>query len=190
MLVLRGAPALSDFRTAKLIQRLANAGVKVTHLYSEFVHLVSASQALSDAEQAVLNKLLTYGPKASQESAQGNLFFVTPRPGTISPWSSKATDIAHNCGLAAVERVERGCAYYVEVEGEVSDETRALIAAQLHDRMTESVFGTLDEASVLFEKAEPKVFTSVDILANGREALASANQTLGLALAEDEIDYL
>ena len=190
MLVLRGAPALSDFRTAKLIQRLATAGVKVTHLYSEFVHLVSASQALSDAEQAVLNKLLTYGPKASQESAQGNLFFVTPRPGTISPWSSKATDIAHNCGLAAVERVERGCAYYVEVEGEVSDETRALIAAQLHDRMTESVFGTLDEASVLFEKAEPKVFTSVDILANGREALASANQTLGLALAEDEIDYL
>ncbi|MFS1702365.1 phosphoribosylformylglycinamidine synthase [Alteromonas sp. AMM-1] len=190
MLVLRGAPALSDFRTAKLIQRLANAGVKVTHLYSEFVHLVSASQALSDAEQGVLNKLLTYGPTASQESAKGELFFVTPRPGTISPWSSKATDIARNCGLSAIERIERGCAYFVEVEGDVSSGTRAIIAAELHDRMTESVFGSLEAASVLFDKAEPKVFNSVDILANGREALATANQTLGLALAEDEIDYL
>ena len=147
MLVLRGAPALSDFRTAKLIQRLQQSDVDVTHLYSEYVHLVDAQQALTEEQLSVLDKLLTYGPKQAQEAATGECFFVTPRPGTISPWSSKATDIAHNCGLTAIARVERGCAFYVTAAQPLTDEQRKLVAATLHDRMTESVFAAPEEAS-------------------------------------------
>ena len=190
MLVLRGAPALSDFRTAKLIQRLQQSDVDVTHLYSEYVHLVDAQQALTEEQLSVLDKLLTYGPKQAQEAATGECFFVTPRPGTISPWSSKATDIAHNCGLTAIARVERGCAFYVTAAQPLTDEQRKLVAATLHDRMTESVFAAPEEASVLFDKHQPREFSSVDILGAGKDALVSANQTLGLALADDEIDYL
>ncbi|GGF51961.1 phosphoribosylformylglycinamidine synthase [Alteromonas lipolytica] len=190
MLVLRGAPALSDFRAAKLIQRLQQSGIEVTHLYSEFVHLVDCDNSLTEEQLSVLDKLLTYGPKQAQEAATGECFFVTPRPGTISPWSSKATNIAHNCGLTDISRVERGCAYYVAAAEALTEEQRNAIAAALHDRMTESVFAAPEAASVLFDKHQPRVFTSVDILGEGKAALVSANQTLGLALADDEIDYL
>ncbi|MDC8830425.1 phosphoribosylformylglycinamidine synthase [Alteromonas gilva] len=190
MLVLRGAPALSDFRAAKLIQRLQQSGIEVKRLYSEFVHLVDTDATLTEAQQGVLAKLLTYGPKQSQEAVNGECFFVTPRPGTISPWSSKATNIAHNCGLNVIQRIERGCAYYVETAATLTDAQRAQIAAVLHDRMTESVFSAPQAASVLFEKHQPREFTSVDIIGLGKEALVNANQKLGLALADDEIDYL
>ncbi|NVK53970.1 MAG: phosphoribosylformylglycinamidine synthase [Alteromonadaceae bacterium] len=190
MLVLRGAPALSDFRAAKLIQRLQQSGIEVNHLYSEFVHLIDTDATLTEAQQSVLAKLLTYGPKQSQEAVNGECFFVTPRPGTISPWSSKATNIAHNCGLNVIDRVERGCAYYVETAASLSEAQRAQVAAILHDRMTESVFSAPEDASVLFEKHQPREFSSVDITGQGKSALVSANQKLGLALADDEIDYL
>lgn len=190
MLVLRGAPALSEFRQTKLIERLGQSGITVTGIYAEFVHLVNTLDPLSDNARAVLDKLLTYGPKTQAKAPQGKCFFITPRPGTISPWSSKATDIAHNCGLAAIERVERGCAYYVEAEGELSDEAWQQVAAALHDRMTESVFSAPEAASVLFNQAIGQSYTSVDIIGRGKQALIDANTGLGLALADDEIDYL
>ncbi|MBD3585375.1 phosphoribosylformylglycinamidine synthase [Salinimonas sp. HHU 13199] len=190
MLVLRGAPALSEFRQTKLIERLGQSGITINQVTAQFIHLVKTKTALSDSEQAVLDKLLTYGPKNASSAAKGTLFFVTPRPGTISPWSSKATDIAHNCGLDAIERIERGCAYYIEHEGELSAAMRNDIAAQLHDRMTEYVYDDLEQAHVLFEHADGKSFESVDILGQGKGALEAANQRLGLALADDEIDYL
>ena len=190
MLVLRGAPALSEFNQTKLIAKLGQSGVKVKNLYSEYVHLVDSQGDLSKQQMEILEKLLTYGPARQTQSPSGTLFFITPRPGTISPWSSKATDIAHNCSLENINRIERGCAYYVDTEEALSEADFALIASFLHDRMTESVFTHTDDANVLFAQATAKSFTSVEILEHGKGALIAANVSLGLALADDEIDYL
>lgn len=190
MLVLRGAPALSEFRQTKLIERLGQSGIQVNGIYAEFVHLVNTHGSLDDEARQVLDKLLTYGPKAQSKTPNGKCFFITPRPGTISPWSSKATDIAHNCGLTQIERIERGCAYYIEVGGELTEAQWQLVAAQLHDPMTETVFAAPQSADVLFKQASAQSFMSVDILGRGKQALIEANLSLGLALADDEIDYL
>jgi phosphoribosylformylglycinamidine synthase len=190
MLVLRGAPALSEFNQTKLIAKLGQSGIKVKNLYSEYVHLVDSDGDLSKQQIEILEKLLKYGPARQTQSPSGTLFLVTPRPGTISPWSSKATDIAHNCNLNNINRIERGVAYYVETESALSEDTFALVSGFLHDRMTESVFNETSEASVLFVQAEAKTFASVDVLVAGKSALVDANIRLGLALADDEIDYL
>ena len=190
MLVLRGAPALSEFRQTKLIERLGQSGIRINRIYAEHIHLVQTDAKLSDQDSAVLDKLLTYGPRQTHESPSGTLFFVTPRPGTISPWSTKATDIAHNCGLTSLHRIERGCAYYVQTDSPLSTEQATLVASLLHDRMTECVFAALDEASALFTHTQGSSFVSVDILGQGKRALEQANISLGLALADDEIDYL
>ena len=193
MEIIRGAPALSDFNVQKLLQACSSQALPVKSIYAEFIHLADLSQTLDESEKQQLQKLLTYGPKQSlkieSQQSQGSLYFVTPRPGTISPWSSKATDIAHNCDLAKVHRLERGVAYYVEVDELNAEQEKALIGL-LHDRMVEAVFMDIESASVLFEQTEPKPFTSVNVLGEGRDALAKANIDMGLALAEDEIDYL
>jgi len=186
MLILRGAPALSDFRVQKFLKAFAKKGLNVKDIYAEFSHFADVSAELSQDELDKLNALLKYGPSIAEHEAQGELFLVTPRPGTISPWSTKATNIANNCGLDTVKRVERGIAYYVVGD----DLDRDVIAAELHDRMTESVFAELQQASSLFEKEDPKEFSTVDLLAGGREALEAANINMGLALADDEITYL
>ncbi|MEC8373679.1 MAG: phosphoribosylformylglycinamidine synthase, partial [Pseudomonadota bacterium] len=190
MLVLRGAPALSEFNQTKLIAKLGQSGVKVKNLYSEYVHLVDSQGDLSKQHIEILEKLLTYGPARQAQSPSGTLFLITPRPGTISPWSSKATDIAHNCNLKEINRIERGCAFYIETETALSESDYAHVASFLHDRMTESVFTQTADAAVLFTQAEANTFATVDVLGEGKEALVSANLTLGLALADDEIDYL
>ncbi|WP_286239783.1 phosphoribosylformylglycinamidine synthase [Neptuniibacter halophilus] len=190
MLALRGAPALSAFRHEKLLSGIQSKVPAVTGLYAEFMHFSDLAQALSADQQQVLERILRYGPKAEVQEPNGELFLVVPRPGTISPWSSKATDIAHNCGLSAIKRLERGVAYYVQASAALTAEQRQLVAAELHDRMVEAVMDSLDDASVLFVEEQPKPLTTVDILAGGRDALAVANVDLGLALAEDEIDYL
>lgn len=114
---------------------------------------------------------------------------MTPRPGTISPWSSKATDIAHNCDLPQVLRLERGLAFYVKAP-QLTDAQWSLLAALLHDRMMEVVLSDLNQAEQLFAHHQPAPLQSVDVLGEGREALDKANRKLGLALADDEIDYL
>ncbi|MGA6107308.1 phosphoribosylformylglycinamidine synthase [Pseudomonas solani] len=188
MLILRGAPALSAFRHGKLLEQLTQKVPAVTGLYAEFTHFAEVTGVLTADEEKVLARLLKYGPSVPVQEPAGRLFLVLPRFGTISPWSSKATDIARNCGLAKIERIERGIAYYVA--GQFSDAEAQLIASALHDRMTQLVLGALEEASSLFSHAQPKALTVVDILGGGRDALARANVELGLALAEDEIDYL
>ena len=114
MLILRGSPALSPFRLAKLLQDLTAAGLPARALGAEFVHVVETSGDLTAAQQAVLEKLLTYGPRRAAAAVTGLLQVVAPRPGTISPWSSKATDIARICGLANVKRIERAIAYTLD----------------------------------------------------------------------------
>ncbi|HHC72979.1 MAG TPA: phosphoribosylformylglycinamidine synthase, partial [Thiotrichales bacterium] len=148
MLKLRGAPALSDFRLRKLQQKVSERIGKPVAIYAEYVHLVELFETLEPGEPEVLERILQYGPALEVHEPEGRLLLVTPRPGTISPWSSKATDIAHNCGLGKVERIERGVAYYLQ--GELDEHELDEAAALLHDRMTESVFYGLDEAESLF----------------------------------------
>ena len=188
MLILRGAPALSAFRHGKLLEQVSQKVPAVTGLYAEFAHFADLKADLDTEQLQVLDRLLKYGPSVPVQEPVGRLFLVVPRFGTISPWASKATDIAHNCGLANVDRLERGIAYYVQ--GELTDAQAADIAAVLHDRMTQRVLDRLQDASALFSHAQPRPMTSVDVLGGGRAALEAANVSLGLALAEDEIDYL
>ncbi|MEW7978878.1 MAG: phosphoribosylformylglycinamidine synthase [Candidatus Sedimenticola endophacoides] len=188
MLILRGAPALSDFRTQKLQQRLAAAVGGPLEVYAEYIHFAELEQTLDPEEMAVLERVLRYGPRLEGHEPRGRLVLVTPRPGTISPWSTKATDIAHNCGLGKIERLERGVAYYLQ--GALGEAELDLARAQLHDRMTEVVFAELEEAVCLFSHAEPRPFTRVDVIGGGRAALERANGELGLALSGDELDYL
>lgn len=190
MLALRGAPALSAFRHEKLLSVLQSKIPAVTGLYAEFMHFSDLSQALSEDQQQILERILRYGPKAEVQEPSGQLFLVVPRLGTISPWSSKATDIAHNCGLESIKRLERGIAYYVQSASPLSDADQQVIADQLFDRMVEAVLTSIDAAADLFVEEQPKPLTTVDILAGKRDALVKANVDLGLALADDEIDYL
>ncbi|NDV89826.1 phosphoribosylformylglycinamidine synthase [Alteromonas sp. 345S023] len=190
MLVLRGAPALSEFHQTKLIAKLGQSGIKVNNLYSEFVHLIDSEGDLSKQQVEILDKLLTYGPARQAQSPSGTLFFVTPRPGTISPWSSKATDIAHNCSLSTIKRIERGCAFYVDTDEVLDEDAYQQLASFFYDRMTETVFRATEDAVALFAQSTAKTFTSIDVLGKGKEALSEANVSLGLALADDEVDYL
>ncbi|MDX9667031.1 phosphoribosylformylglycinamidine synthase [Pseudomonas sp. P5_152] len=188
MLILRGAPALSAFRHSKLLEQLSQKVPAVTGLYAEFAHFAEVTGVLTGDEQQVLARLLKYGPSVPVQEPTGRLFLVLPRFGTISPWSSKASDIARNCGLAKIQRLERGIAFYVA--GEFTDAQAQLIADGLHDRMTQIVLENLEQAAGLFSHSEPKPLTAIDVLGGGRAALETANVELGLALAEDEIDYL
>lgn len=190
MLILRGAPALSEFRIAKLLDQCAERTLPVITIYAEYIHFADNSAALSSDEQSTLDKLLTYGPAIASHEPVGQLLLVTPRPGTISPWSSKASDIAHNCGLTKIKRLERGIAYYIESSLVLSGSEVAAVSGLLHDRMMEVIFTELNQAEALFQHAAPAELSSVDIINGGRQALSNANMSMGLALADDEIDYL
>ncbi|PSN07462.1 phosphoribosylformylglycinamidine synthase [Siccibacter turicensis] len=189
MEILRGSPALSAFRINKLLDRFKALNLPVTAVYAEYVHFADLDAPLSADEHTRLARLLQYGPSLSSHNPGGTLLLVTPRPGTISPWSSKATDIAHNCGLAQIARLERGVAWYVEAET-LTDAQWQAVAGELHDRMMESVYRDLNDAEQLFAHHTPAPVQSVDLLGQGRDALMQANVRLGLALADDEIDYL
>jgi phosphoribosylformylglycinamidine synthase len=177
--VYKGIAALSNFRKIKLLKRLQSLQPSISSIEAEYVHIADAPQ-LSPEDDAILAKLLSYGAPFKGQS-NGRLYFVIPRPGTISPWSSKATDIVHNSGLTAVKRVERGIAFYIE--GTVAGDEA--IAALLHDRMTEAVFSNIEEAQVLFDIEAPRQLKEIEL-----SDLAAANRQLGLALADDEINYL
>ncbi|MCX2759002.1 phosphoribosylformylglycinamidine synthase [Vibrio sp. Sgm 22] len=190
MRILRGSPALSEFRVNKLLELCRELSLPVTGIYAEFAHFADLTADLDESEVEKLEKLLTYGPTIEEHEPEGLLLLATPRPGTISPWSSKSTDIAHNCGLAKVSRLERGTAFYIETSSELSELQLVELKAILHDRMMEVVFTDFESAAALFKVAEPAPYAEVDLLTGGRKALEEANVTLGLALAEDEIDYL
>ena len=186
MLVLRGAPAFTPARLAKRLGKLQATNPAVRELGAEFVHFADVAGSLADGEARVLDQLLRYGPRAEARALPGRRLLVVPRIGTISPWSSKATDVAHNCGLVKVSRIERGIWY--AVDGDLADE--AGLRAALHDRMTESVLDSEADVARLFHHAQPRPLATVDVLGSGRAAIEAANAAMGLALAPDEIDYL
>ncbi len=190
MRILRGSPALSEFRVSKLLELCREQALPITGIYAEFMHFAHLTADLDQTESEKLEKLLTYGPTIEEHEPQGLLLLVTPRPGTISPWSSKSTDIANNCGLNKIKRLERGTAYYIESSSPLSDAQIAIVKGLIHDRMMETIFTDVAQASALFNQAQPAPVTQVDVLGGGRRALENANVSLGLALAEDEIDYL
>ncbi|MGF1739522.1 phosphoribosylformylglycinamidine synthase [Vibrio profundum] len=190
MRILRGSPALSEFRVNKLLELCREQQLPVTGIYAEFMHFADLTTELDSQEVEKLEKLLTYGPTIEEHTPAGLMLFAAPRPGTISPWSSKSTDIAQNCGLDKIKRLERGTAYYIETSVELTADQTTALRALIHDRMMEVIFTDFDAAQALFQVAEPAPHAEVDLLTGGRKALEEANVTLGLALAEDEIDYL
>jgi phosphoribosylformylglycinamidine synthase len=190
MHILRGAAALSDFRLTKLQTKLHDLDGAIGPVSTAYVHFADAEGELDTKAMEVLKQLLDYGPRSAPGTEDGQLFLVLPRFGTISPWSSKATDIVHNCGLGQLRRVERGTAYWVPLPEGASDDLKQDVTTLLHDRMVETVVPDFEQAAAMFEHELPRPLTSVDVLGGGREALVEANRSLGLALAEDEIDYL
>jgi phosphoribosylformylglycinamidine synthase len=192
ILRLRGRSALSAFRLSKLSRSATAAVSRLSGIHAEFWHFVQVARALSDAERARLDRLLTYGPADAGGAPGGDLMLVVPRLGTVSPWSSKASDIARHCGLDAVQRIERGVAYVVSTsDGKtLTSGERSALAPLIHDRMTESVLPGFDDAARLFEHFQPKPLATVDVIGGGMAALERADREMGLALSPDEIEYL
>ena len=192
ILSFRGRNALSGFRIAKLTAALAAAGLRPASIAAEYHHFASVTRALSTAERGTLERILTYGPAVDEAATRGEMLLVVPRLGTISPWASKATDIARQCGLDMIERIERGTVWRIEKNG-----GGALTASELeqvlpliHDRMTETVLREMSAADALFAQVDPQPLATVDVLQGGIEALQRANREMGLALSDDEIEYL
>ncbi|MEO8849771.1 MAG: phosphoribosylformylglycinamidine synthase [Casimicrobiaceae bacterium] len=194
LLSLHGSPALSPFRIAKLRASLdaAHPSHGVASISASFIHFVDVAAHLDHPARAVLDQLLTYGPLPVADDPSSTLLLVVPRPGTISPWSSKATDIARNCGLGEVRRIERAIAYRAMTRDgtALADADRVALLPLIHDRMTESVLTDFASARELFTHFAPRRKTTIALLAQGRDALLRADRELGLALADDEIDYL
>ncbi len=191
----RGSAALSDFRRDKLLADLRQRVPGIASVTAVFWHFAALTEALTAKEQQTLERILTYGPKTDEGAAQhpaGELMLVVPRLGTISPWSTKATDIARHCGLAKVKRLERGVAwFFVKADGRplAATEREALVPF-IHDRMVENVLFDPHQVSKLFDEAQPAPLRTVDLMGGGRAALEEANRDWGLALSPDEIDYL
>jgi phosphoribosylformylglycinamidine synthase len=185
VLVYKGINALSNFRKNNLLARLKKIDISIQDINAEYVHFVN-SDALGKSDDQKLQVILTYGEEF-RGTREGNIFLVVPRLGTISPWSSKATDIIHRCGLKKVARAERGIAYYISSSKNLNNVS---VSQLLHDRMTETVLSSLDEAEALFNKTPPAPLQEVDLVQEGKKALSIANEKWGLALSNDDIDYL
>lgn len=190
MLQFYGGRALSSFRLEKLLKEINRLNLQVVAMNTEYWHFCSVTRNLQSEELDALKKLLNHDLVSEPAQQSAEFFLVLPRPGTISPWSTKATDIAHHCGLTAVERIERGIAFYIQCNTRLSADDKANLAPLLHDRMTETVFDSFADAAKLFQHFAPKPLDTIDVMNGGIDALWQANQAMGLALSEDEIEYL
>ena len=197
MLILHGKSALSTFRIEKLLRQLQTSMTDIHAVSSQYIHFIESQEVISQSVELVLERILMYGEhsslvKLSSTENQIIEILVVPRIGTISPWASKATDIAHNCGLKDISRIERGILYRIALphDSSISEQQRLELQSRLHDRMVEICLSDLQQAHALFDTHTPKPYTRIDILEQGKSALVDANSELGLALADDEIDYL
>ncbi|MCF6775831.1 phosphoribosylformylglycinamidine synthase [Thiotrichales bacterium 19X7-9] len=185
-----GNGALSNFDQSRYLTQLQQIDQRIDAINAEYVHFVDIKSELTTDETKKLKALLSYGANQPLENRDGQLILVLPRLGSISPWSSKATEIMHNCGLSSINRIERGIVYYIQSNQQLDEASLKLIANCLYDRMTESYYFQLDQIA-LFESLEQRCqMKTIDMLNQGKIALVNINQSLGLALSEDEIDYL
>jgi phosphoribosylformylglycinamidine synthase len=196
MLILPGSSALSAFRSQRLLSQLKEIDAAITAVSARFCHFIDAASAPNEDEVLRLQALLTYS-EPFESAVEGEQFVVIPRFGTISPWASKATDIAHNCGMTQIHRIERGVIYTVQRKAgllgaakKLDLDSVAAVMALLHDRMTETVLRDVQEAAGLFTELQAQPMAAIDIKAGGKAALADANVELGLAMSDDEIEYL
>jgi phosphoribosylformylglycinamidine synthase len=190
ILELPGQSALSAFRLNKLLTQLQLFDTRITGLAARFVYFVRVNEALTPVERERLDALLLADDTIEEFPAGAQLIYTAPRPGTISPWSSKATDIAHACRLHRVARIERGVCYALESEATLSSADLSELGESLFDRMTECQFSSGREAGVLFADHLPAPLDTIPLLEEGEDALVRADRELGLALSDDEIEYL
>lgn len=191
MLYIRGSQALSHFRIERLLSKVKKYLPSKTELRAEYVYFAQTEQKLTPDEIKRLERLLI-GEQVNDIQIIQPFILVVPRFGTISPWSSKATDIVHLCGISAISRIEKGIVYsfHGNESKDISQKTWEKIADALHDQMTETASFSFDEVDNLFQASEPRPFISIDILNNGKDELARANKKFGMAMSDDEIDYL
>ena len=185
---LPGADALSVFRQQRLLSHLHQHGIELQSIHAQYLHFVWSDQELSSDQVKILGALLQYGepytkPKANQSA------IIIPRFGTVSPWASKATDIAHQCGLNVL-RIERGVRYEWSSKRTLSEAQQNTLNSVLFDRMTETIVPNEQDVKSLYQTLTDKPFTRIDVMGKGKQALMDANQSLGLALSADEITYL
>jgi phosphoribosylformylglycinamidine synthase len=198
ILQIPGSSVLSPFRHERLLLKMQKLGLPVAEVAARFEHYVWCDEVLSEEARVKLEQLLDYGQAAVSvaDARDALVLTVVPRLGTVSSWASKATDIAHNCGLRNIRRIERGVRYTITPERgwlktkSFDPQMLALVADCLHDRMTESVVDQRFDPKTLFESLPGKAMRTVPVTTVGRAALLEANSTLGLALSDDEIDYL
>ena len=197
--VLPGSSALGQHGARRLLGRLQAIDAAVNRVDADYFYLVATGGALSGDDRMRLQALLDEAPAAATAEGPALTIFVTARVGTLSPWSTKATDIAHNCAMAGVERIERGIRYRIGRKTKLfgfgkdagaAPELLERLAAVLHDRMTESWFAEEPDPARLFSPLQGKPLARVPLLADGRDALVAADRELGLALSDDEVDYL
>jgi phosphoribosylformylglycinamidine synthase len=184
-----GCNALSEFRISKSLATVQELCPLISDLRAEYLHILNIESALSDSDKEKIEHLLNYGSRADSFETDLSLF-VAPRPGTISPWSSKATDILHLCGLESVLRMERVMRWECICSEIPGPYVLVKIGAGIHDRMTQSVVSSTDELDILFQDNATRSLNVINILDNGKDALNKANNEFGMALADDEIDYL
>jgi phosphoribosylformylglycinamidine synthase len=189
MLIIPGPSALSGFRVTNLLAKLQIIEPGVLTLQTRFIHFVDCPEALTQDQLSLLHQLLNDGHETTHGDAPGERLWVLPRPGTQTPWSSKATEIAQRCGLSAVQRIERGTEYVLLCSNPLAEPIKAQISALLHDRMTQIVTKAI-EPTALFAHHEPKALLTIAFIEHGRAALDNANADLGLALSDDEVAYL
>jgi phosphoribosylformylglycinamidine synthase len=190
MLIILGSSPFSAFRLHQFLIQIKDHVPEVHDLVARRVYFVDLEESTANLTPTELAKWLQGIVYEPQVIPKGQSFFIVPRLGTISSWSSKATDIAHVCGLKAIKRIEQGTAYYITAPNHLNAPELQLIANHLYDLMTETVLFDVEEAKMLFQQAAPRSFTSLDVLQHGRMALDRANQQLGLALSNHDIDYL
>ncbi|QWD78801.1 phosphoribosylformylglycinamidine synthase [Polynucleobacter sp. MWH-Svant-W18] len=197
---LPGADALSPFRQQRLLATLSSQGIELESIEARYLHFIWSEESLKPQTQDVLASLLTYGEPFISKIASGKSWFgkrseqdqaaiVIPRFGTVSPWASKATDIAQQCGIPVL-RIERGVEFFWKSKKALSADQEQVVIAAIHDRMTETVIESTDEANALYQTLADRPLSRIPVLTEGRTALDKANQSLGLALSDDEIDYL
>lgn len=189
-MTLYGGKAMSRFRLVRLYGAVVDHCPELAEIEAQHVYVCQWDSEPSKADLDRLGRLLgdVDAPHATGSDRQS--VYVVPRLGTLSPWSSKATDIAHVCGLTNLQRIERGVCYVLHGVEVLNETQRPLVLDLLHDAMTENVLAGPEELTRVFDTPARRELRQVDVLGGGREALANANSDWGLALSDDEIDYL